>query len=300
VAQGGGLSYTRPKVAAGRIREPLAGGNRGPIVEPMADVPPPPRTLGELAAISDPGERAKAVSAAITDLRALISDLAGLRREAIVELRRGGMLQADVAKLLGVTYGRVSQLEAGTAAPRGVLVERSVPTPPATRAAPSLFLAEGEAQSVQASRVMLHVGPVPAPPHVAELLRVEPGAPAIRRRKLQRVGGIPVRLPDSWHTLDMAERVPALTSEEFVEGGMERAFRAAGLRFSHAVESFTARRATAEEAAILELDEDDDLVVEVLRCSYAVGDTPVHCLDTVCAASRHRFRVPQLPGDDVF
>jgi GntR family transcriptional regulator len=259
---------------------------------------PPPRSLAEYAAIADPVDRAKAASEAIDDLRALTADLARVRREAVLELRRGGRTQAEVARLLGVTYGRVSQLEA--AAPRGVLVERSVPTPPAIRAAPSLFLAEGEAQSVDAARQMLHVGPVPAPPQIAELLGIEPEAPAMLRRKLQRVRGIPVRRPDSWHRLDVVERIPALASSAFVPGGMERAFRAAGLRFDHAVESFTARQATAEEAELLELAEDDALVVEVLRCSYAQDGVAVHCLDTVCAASRHRFRVPQLPGDDVF
>ncbi len=209
------------------------------------------------------------------------------------------MTQAEVAKVLGVSPGRVSQIETTTRASHGVLVERSVPTPPAVRAAPSLFLAEGEAQKVDAARTMLSVGPAPAPAHVAELLGIEPGAPAMLRRKLQRVQGIPVRRPDSWHRVDVVERVPALGSDEFVPGGMERAFQAAGLHFDHAVESFMARRATAEEAEMLELD-DDDLVVEVLRCSYADGNLAVHCLDTVCAARRHRFRVPQMPEDDVF
>ncbi|HVS44061.1 MAG TPA: hypothetical protein VMU20_17570 [Candidatus Dormibacteraeota bacterium] len=83
----------------------------------MTDLPPPPRTLQQLAAIADPVERAKAISAAIADLRSITSDLASLRRDAILELRRGGMLQADVAKLLGVSYGRVSQLEAAGRSP---------------------------------------------------------------------------------------------------------------------------------------------------------------------------------------
>ena len=40
---------------------------------------------------------------------------------------------------------------------------------------------------------------------------------------------------------------PALSSTEFVPGGMEHAFQAAGLTFSHAVEPFTAQHATVEE-----------------------------------------------------
>jgi GntR family transcriptional regulator len=148
---------------------------------------PPPRSLAELAAIDDPVERAKAASEAIDDLRALTADLAQVRREAVLELRRGGRTQAEVARLLGVTYGRVSQLEAG--APRAVLVERSVPIPPAIRAAPSLFLAEGEAKSVEAGREMemLHVGSVSAPPQVAELLSIKPRALAMLLADLQAV-----------------------------------------------------------------------------------------------------------------
>jgi transcriptional regulator with XRE-family HTH domain len=271
----------------------------------MTDQPQPhaPRTLRDLAEIANPAARAKAIIRAISDTRSLASDLSNMRREAVLALREAGWLQADIAKLLGVTYGRVSQLESeGVVGP--VLVERSIPTLPSTRAAPSLFLAEGEAQGVsEASRAMLSVGPAPAPPHVAALLRIEPGALAIRRRKLQKVGGIPVRLPDSWHTLKMALRIPELTADGFVEGGMQRAFIDAGLRFYRSDETFTVRRATPEEADLLEPDpakDDDDLVVVPLRCSYAVGDVPVHCLNTVCVNSRHHFRVPPMPGDDVF
>jgi transcriptional regulator with XRE-family HTH domain len=265
----------------------------------MTDQPTPhaPRTLRDLAEIPDPGERARAITAAITDTRDLVSELAGMRREAIQELRRGGMLQADVAKLLGVTYGRVSQLEGQ---PAKVLVQRSIPTLPAVRAAPSLFLAEAEAQGVSGERKMLSVGPTPAPPQVAELLGIEPGALAVRRRKIQRVDGIPVRLPDSWHHLAIVERVPALSSPEFVPGGMEVAFQAAGLRFERAAESLRARHGTEEEAELLEMGPEEDIVVEILRCSYETGGLPVHCLQTVCVACRTTLPVRPYPDDRVF
>lgn len=263
----------------------------------MTDQPPPhaPRTLRDLAEIADPVARAKAIIQAISDTRSLASDLSNMRREAVLALREAGWLQADIAKLLGVTYGRVSQLESEGAAVRPVMVERTVPTPPAVRAAPSLFLAENE----DGKREMLSVGPATPPSQVAKLMGLPPGALAMRRRKIQRKDGVPVRLPDSWHHLEIVERVPALGSIGFVPGGLEVAFLAAGLEFDRAVEFFRVRRATADEAEVLELG-DEDTIAEFFRCSYETGGLPVHCLHTVCVGDRTLFPVPTQPDDRVF
>ena len=66
-----------------------------------------------------------------------------------------------------------------------VVVRRAIPTEPAVRGSASLFLTEAARQGVRADRRMLYVGPEPAPAHVAEALRVEPGTEVIARRKLR-------------------------------------------------------------------------------------------------------------------
>ncbi len=59
---------------------------------------------------SDPVERAKQATTLIDDCRIAGTEAARVRREAIDELRAGGMTQAEVAQALGLTRARVSQL----------------------------------------------------------------------------------------------------------------------------------------------------------------------------------------------
>jgi GntR family transcriptional regulator len=49
----------------------------------------------------------------------------------------------------------------------------------------------------------------------------------------------------------------------------------------------------------LDLDP-DEWVVQILRTSYSTEDTPVHALETVCAATRHLFPIGQVAGADEF
>ena len=63
-----------------------------------------------IAAISDPGERAQAVGALIDEHQATIGELSRLRRESLEELLATGMTQTQIAALLDMSKGRVSQL----------------------------------------------------------------------------------------------------------------------------------------------------------------------------------------------
>jgi DNA-binding GntR family transcriptional regulator len=60
-----------------------------------------------------------------------------------------------------------------------------------------------------------------------------------------------------------------------------------------------ARPASRPEIDALRLDP-GGWVVQVLRASYSTDDTPVHVLETVCAATRHVFTINQSGGCDVF
>jgi predicted XRE-type DNA-binding protein len=64
----------------------------------------------EIVEIRDPKERALAIGAKIDEHQAAIADLSRLRRETLEELVAGGMTQTQIAELLRMSKGRVSQL----------------------------------------------------------------------------------------------------------------------------------------------------------------------------------------------
>ena len=64
----------------------------------------------DVAAIKDPGERARAVNQLIDEYQAAIAVLSDLRRETLRELLASGMPQMAIADMLGISKSRVSQL----------------------------------------------------------------------------------------------------------------------------------------------------------------------------------------------
>jgi hypothetical protein len=66
--------------------------------------------LDVAAAIADPAERAAALTRVLTEYQALSNRAAGLRREAINQALGAGMTQDQLARAIGVTPGRVSQM----------------------------------------------------------------------------------------------------------------------------------------------------------------------------------------------
>ena len=134
------------------------------------------------------------------------------------------MSREQIAAALGVTPPRITQITKGPSAkapeapadpaPR-VLVQRSIPTPPADRGSASLYLAEAERQGIRADRKMLYIS----------------------------------------------------------------------------------RRPTFFKRETLDLDS-GEWIVQVLRTSYSTEDTPVHALETICAATRHIFPIGRVAGAD--
>lgn len=263
-----------------------------------------PRTLEQITALADPIERARAISRAIAEEQRTVTELARLRREAIAEAQAAGMRQDEIARRLGVSPGRVSQMKPTAARSSNgqspqVIVERALPTDPAVRGSASLFVTEAERQGIRAERRMLYVGSEPAAAHIAEALGVEPGTEVLARRKLLLANGVPVRIATSFFRLDLFGGTPIATSGDFVLPSLQAAIEALGYRFGHAEEHLIARPPSETEAGSLRLDP-GEWVVQVLRTSYATDATPVHSLETVCAASRHVFPIGQVAGADEF
>jgi GntR family transcriptional regulator len=188
--------------------------------------------------------------------------------------------------------------EAAATPPPRVLVQRSLPTDPRVRSSVSLFLAEAERQGVAADRRMLYIGLEPAAEHVAACLRVSPGDDVVARRKVMSAGGVPVRVATSFFRADLFAST-RMAEPEFVRPSLQSALADLGYRFGRAEETLTARRATTVERDTLEL-EPDDWVVQIVRASYSTEDTPIHTLETICAATRHVFPVGQIAGTDEF
>lgn len=268
------------------------------------------KALKDIAAIADPVERAGAVDRALAEQRELAGELARLHREAVAEARAAGGRQDVIGPWPGADPGSGAQEEAagstGAAGglveplrrPPRVLVRRALPTEPAVRASASLFMTEAERQGIRPGRRMLYVGPEPASGHVAAALRVEPGTEVLARRKLLLADDVPVRIATSYFRLDVFGDTP-LAAPDFVRPSLQAGIEALGHRFGHAEEHLVARPPTGFEAVTLELDP-GEWVVQILRAGYGDDGTPVHTLETVCAASRHVFPVAQVTGADEF
>lgn len=268
------------------------------------------RTLHDIAAMPDPLERARAASASMASLQGQSVELSRIRRGAIIEAQQAGMRQEDIARHLGVSPGRVSQMKkagegepphkapTGPVGPRPrVLVQRALPTPPSTRGSKSLYLTEAEQQGLKPERKMLFVGQEPANEHVAQGLRIEPGDPVIARRKMFWANEVPVRISTSYFRVDVGENT-RLDGEGFVLPTLQAAIEDLGHEFGHATETLTARPPTPYEADLLDIP--GEWVVQVLRVSCSTEDVPVHALETICAATRHTFPIGQAVGSDQF
>lgn len=179
-----------------------------------------------------------------------------------------------------------------------MLVHRAVPTDPSVRSSESLFLSESTGQPGKSTRRLLSSGLAPAPANVARRMGVDPGDDLLTRRRLMLVDGIPVRLATSYF-LPVTPEAPELSGGEFIEGGLQAMFERHGRKFGRADETLVARMPTPDEVQLLDIEAHEP-VVEILRTSCDDQDTPVHTLQTICAASRHVFDVRQAPGDSVF
>jgi len=268
------------------------------------------RTLHEAAQIADPIARACALTRLMTGAQALVTEAARYRRQAIAEAREQGATLEQIASQLGVTPGRVSQMRKGDVAaaakapegsstrPPRVLVQRVLPTEAAVRGSVSLFLVEAERQGIKADRRMLYIGLEPASEHVAAALHIEPGAEVVARRKLMLANNVPVRIATSFFRADLFAGA-RMAEPEFVRPSLQTALQDLGYSFGHAEEVLTARPATEWERSTLEL-EIGEWVVQVVRATYSSEGTPVHTLETICAATRHVFPIGQVAGADEF
>jgi GntR family transcriptional regulator len=264
-------------------------------------------TLHEIATITDPIERASALGRAMTEQQNLVEEAARMRRQAIAEARETGHRLEEIASVLGVSPGRISQMRKGPASrvPQGpparaaqppaetrpqVIVQRALPSVPSLHGS----AAADERQGMR----ILSVGTEPSSEHVATCLRVQTGDEVIARRRMILADEVPVRLVTSYFRADLFAGTP-VAGPEVVRPSLRECLDALGHEFGHAEETLVARPAARTESEALQLDP-GEWVVQVLRASYSADDTPVHVLESACAASRHIFVVDQAGGPREF
>lgn len=145
---------------------------------------------------------------------------------------------------------------------------------------------------------MLYIGLEPASEHVAASLRVDQGEDVVARRKMMFANDVPVRIATSFFRADLFADT-RMAEPEFVRPSLQSALVDLGYNFGRAEEYLIARPPTEFERETLELDS-GEWIVQVMRTSYSTEDTPVHALETICAATRHIFPIGQVAGLDEF
>ncbi|MGH3382836.1 MAG: GntR family transcriptional regulator [Actinoallomurus sp.] len=264
-------------------------------------------TLHEIATISDPIERACALGRAMTEQQSLVEEAARMRRQAIAEARETGHRLEEIANILGVSPGRISQMRKGPAsrAPQPpadakpqVIVHRALPSLTGVQGRASAFATAIERQGLRHDIRLLSVGTEPSSEHVASCLRIQAGDEVIARRLMIRADEVPVRLVTSYFRADLFAGT-CLAEPELIRPSLRESLESLGQSFGHAEETLMARPATRSEIDALELDQ-GEWAVQVLRASYSTDDAPVHMLESVCAASRHIFTVSQAGGEQEF
>jgi DNA-binding GntR family transcriptional regulator len=109
---------------------------------------------------------------------------------------------------------------------------------------------------------------------------------------------VPVRIATSFFRADLFADT-RMSEPEFVRPSLQAALEDLGYRFGRAEEYLISRPPTEFEHEILNLDS-GEWIVQVMRTSYSTEDTPIHALETVCAATRHIFPIGQVAGADEF
>jgi GntR family transcriptional regulator len=240
-------------------------------------------TLREIAAIADPIDRARALGGVMAEQQGLVEEAARMRRQAIAEARATGHRLEEIANVLGVSPGRISQMRKGPVA--------RAPKPPAGRA-PRVAVHLGLPAEPVPDTGDLHVAREHASERVAESLRVRPGDEVIARRRTVFAEDVPVRIATSYFRADLFGDT-RLAKPEAVRPSLQEAIVALGHMFGRAEETVTARPATRAESSALDLDP-GEWVVQVLRTSYSADDTPVRALEIICAATRHILTIGQV------
>lgn len=133
----------------------------------------------------------------------------------------------------------------------------------------------------------------PATETAAEFLRIEPGTPAVRRRRMfTEDDGTVIALSTSWLRGELSERVPALLDVASIPGGTIGAVREATNRQPGLQQSqLSARLVTGEEAELLQLAEPAAVLIAESRLSDEDGDPLEYGVDVIVPGNSYAVGV---------
>jgi len=129
---------------------------------------------------------------------------------------------------------------------------------------------------------------LPATEKLAEPLDVPPGTELALLRRLRLADGVPVALESSYLHHAYCEGV--LTAHDYGGASLYAALRDDyGLQLAYAEQRIRARLATADEAALLEIEPGFPLL-HITRVTFLVDDTPVEYVQSAYRGDRYVFR----------
>lgn len=140
---------------------------------------------------------------------------------------------------------------------------------------------------------VLEIGPVAAPPEIAERLRCASGERLLVRRRRYWAEGQPMELAASYLPWELVEGT-RITEKDTGPGGIYARLEEIGQRLDRFVEEVSSRMPTPEEAKALRLTAGIPVFL-LVRTAYTVDGRAVEVCDTTMAADRYVL-VYELPA----
>jgi DNA-binding GntR family transcriptional regulator len=103
---------------------------------------------------------------------------------------------------------------------------------------------------------LLEMNVIPADPKIAAALDVEVGTPTLHLRRIRLADNVAVSVMENWLPEDLVD----LKAEDIIEHGLYQVLRSRGVTMRVAKQRIGARKATAEEANLLEIDKSSALL----------------------------------------
>jgi GntR family transcriptional regulator len=154
--------------------------------------------------------------------------------------------------------GRVRSTRGG-----GTFVARSGPASSGSIASFAGVVARQDGTKMDTVNTFTFANFVPAEPHVADALEVEPGAEVIKRFRYRRTtAGDPVLMSESWCPSSFGNACPRLLVLEEVPGGLAAVEAATGRTITSLVERVSAALATEEQAEFYGLERPSAVIVK--------------------------------------
>lgn len=141
-----------------------------------------------------------------------------------------------------------------------------------------------ESAKTQGTQDLLSAEEAEAPENVAEMLSIAAGDRVVSRRRLMRLGDVPVELVTSYYPLRIAAGT-ALAEPRKIRGGAPTLLANLGHRTSRVVEDVESRAPTAAEASALGIGEEESVLV-LSRITFTHDNQPVEVSVMVMRSGR--------------